>query len=221
MPTPSTLLMSEILTHDVQRLLLSKPEGMDWMPGQGIEVQIDADEWREEARPFTPTSLPEDRILELAVKRYPEHDGFTVALHGLRPGAQLLLGDPFGSIGYQGPGTFIAAGTGVTPFLAILRQLALQDSLEGHQLLLTNKCEQDVICREELQYYLGERCVLTFTHEHDPGQEGRHIDAAFLAAHIDRPDQVFYVCGPQGFVESINAHLLSLGVHPNSLVYER
>ncbi|WP_186342978.1 hypothetical protein [Allochromatium palmeri] len=43
---------------------------------------------------------------------------------------------------------------------------------------------------------------------------------AFNAAHIHGLDQSFYVCGPPGFVESINTHLLSLGVHPDRLVYE-
>jgi cytochrome-b5 reductase len=221
MSKPTTLLMSELVTHDVRRLLLTKPEGLSWKPGQGIEVRIDEDAWRDRARPFTPTSLPDDLILELTLKRYPERDGVTVALHGLRPGAKLLLGEPFGSIRYAGPGTFIAAGTGVTPFLAILRQLALDDALSGHQLLLTNKTERDVICREELEHYLGERCILTHTHEHDLGHEGHRINAGFLAGHIHSTDQYFYVCGPEGFVESINAHLLNLGVHPDRLVYER
>jgi cytochrome-b5 reductase len=30
-----TLLMTEFVTHDVKRLLLSKPEGWVWRPGQG------------------------------------------------------------------------------------------------------------------------------------------------------------------------------------------
>lgn len=221
MPKPATLLMSEFVTHDVRRLLLSKPDDLVWEPGQGIEVMIDDDAWRDQARPFTPTSQPEDRILELTVKRYAEHDAVTLALHDLGPGDGLLLGEAFGTITYQGPGTFIAAGTGVTPFLGMLRRLAAHDSLDGHALLLTNKTERDVICRDELEYYLGERCILTFTHEHDPGHEGHRIDAAFLDGHIDDKDQYFYVCGPKGFVESINGHLMSLGIHSDRLVYER
>lgn len=118
MPDAATLLMSEFVTHDVPRLLISKPEALAWEPGQGIEVRIDDDGWCDQARPFTPTSQPDDLVLELTLKRYPEHDGVTVALHGLEPGAQLLLGQGFGTTTYQGPGTFIAAGAGVTPFLA-------------------------------------------------------------------------------------------------------
>ncbi|MCG6943512.1 MAG: flavodoxin reductase [Thiohalocapsa sp.] len=220
MPDKATLLMREFVTHDVQHLLLSRPDGLHWQPGQGIELAIDQDEWRQQRRPFTPTCLLEDRVLEFTIKRYPEQDGVTDALHALEPGAQLLLGDPFGTIAYQGPGTFIAAGTGVTPFLAILRRLAKDDALAGHRLLLTNKRERDVICAQELAYYLGDDLVLAFTREHAQHRGGR-MDSAFLEAHIRNRDGHFYVCGPDAFVEAMKAALLTLGVRPDRLVYER
>ena len=216
-----TLLMSEFVTHDVRRLLLTRPEGLDWEPGQGIEVRIDSEDWRDEGHPFTPTSRTTDRLLEFTIKRYPRGEGMTVALHALEPGAGLKLSDPFGTITYQGPGTFIAAGTGLTPFLAILRQLAADDTLAGHRLLLSNKSERDVICEKELLHYLGDDCILTFTREHEPDQEGKHIDAAFLKAHAGDLSGKFYVCGPDAFVDSVNDHLVVLGVHPSQLVYEQ
>jgi len=220
MPLNSKLLMRQFVTHDVQRFLLTRPEGLDWEPGQGIELAIDRDDWREQGRPFTPTCLPGDLLVELTIKRYPEADGVTEALHALEPGAELLLSDAFGTITYQGPGTFIAAGTGVTPFLAILRGLAKDDALAGHRLLLSNKSERDVICALELTHYLGDDLVLTFTRENEPAREGRRMDAGFLDANIRDPDGYFYVCGPDGFVEAVNSALLTLGVHPDKLVYE-
>jgi len=140
--------------------------------------------------------------------------------NALQPGAQLKLSDAFGSITYKGPGTFIAAGTGVTPFLGILRQLAADDALDGHKLLLTNKTERDLICEKELKHYLGDDCVLTFTREHDPGHQGQRIDVDFLETHLSTFDGMFYVCGPNAFVESINDQLQSLGVRPEQLVYK-
>lgn len=217
----ATLLMTEFVTHDVQRLLLTRPEGLDWQPGQGVELFIDDDEWRDEGRPFTPTSLPNDQLLEFTTKRYPEGDGMTVALHALKPSAGLKLSDAFGTITYQGPGTFIAAGTGVTPFLGILRRLAADDALDGHKLLLTNKGERDVICEKELKHSLGDDCVLTFTREHQPDHQGQRIDADFLKSHLSTLDGRFYVCGPDAFVESINDQLKALGVQPEQLVYEQ
>lgn len=216
-----TLLMAQFVTHDTKQLVLSKPEAFDFEPGQGATIAIDQPLWRERGRPFTITSLREDRVLELIVKRYPDRDGLTVALHDLRPGSGLTLGEPFGSITYQGPGVFIAAGTGITPFLAILRRLAADGALDGHSLLFSNKSEQDLICGQELLHYLGDRCTFTFTREHELSQDGHHFGAAFLAGHIRDLRQHFYICGPEGFVAAVNEHLLVLGVHPDRLVYER
>ncbi|MBK1629904.1 flavodoxin reductase [Thiohalocapsa halophila] len=220
MPHDATLMMRELVTHDVQRLLLSRPDGLDWLPGQGVELALDQEGFRDEWRPFTPTSLLEDRLLELTVKRYPEEDGVTEALHALEPGARLRVSDPFGSITYQGPGTFIAAGTGVTPFLAMLRRLAKDDTLAGHRLLLSNKSEADVICAKELRHYLGDDLVLTFTREREPGREGKRIDQSFLDANIGNRDGYFYVCGPDAFVSAINEALTTLGIRAEQLVYE-
>lgn len=215
------LLMSGFVTHDTRRFVLERPQGFRFEPGQGVELTIEQDPWKGEGHPFTPTCLAEDRVLELTVKRYPEREGFTAALHGLEPGAPLGVSDPFGTISYQGPGVFVAAGAGITPFLAILRRLAADGQLDGQELLFSNKTEDDLICGPELRHYLGSRAVFTFTRERQGASDGRRIDGGFLRGHIDRFDRRFYVCGPPAFVESVNADLLSLGARPDQLVYER
>jgi len=215
-----TLLMSEFVTHDVKRFILTRPEGFRFEAGQGVELAIDHPDWKEEGRPFTPTSLEEDRVLGFTIKGYPDHEGVTKALHGLGPGARLMMSEPFGTIRYKGRGVFIAGGAGVTPFIAILRRLARNGGLDGHGLLFSNKTPADVICEKELRHMLGERCVLTCTEETAPGYEGRRIDRDFLADHIDDFGQNFYVCGPPKFNEAVNAALKELGAEPDLLVFE-
>jgi ferredoxin-NADP reductase len=216
-----TLLMTEFVTHDVKRFVLSKPDRFEFQPGQGVELAINHPRLSDETRPFTPTSLPEDRVLEFTIKGYPEHNGVTKALHGLSPGAQLLLSAPFGTITYQGPGTFIAGGAGVTPFIAILRDVARSGTIKDHTLLFSNKTPADVICEKEFRHYLGERCILTCTHSAAPGYDHRRIDGSFLNESIRDVDQYFYVCGPPAFTESVNQALEDLGARAESLVFER
>ncbi len=121
----STILMTEFVTHDVKRFILTRPRNLDYRPGQGVEIVIDDPKWRnEEGRPFTPTSLSDDKVLEFTIKRYPAHKGVTDNCTASKVGAKLLISEPFGTITYKGPGVFIAAGAGVTPFIAITRQLA-------------------------------------------------------------------------------------------------
>lgn len=214
------LLMTEVVTHDVRRFITTQPLGLDYEPGQGVEIALDLEGWRDEGRPFTPTGPPGSKVLEFTIKRYPEHDGMTERLHRLEPGAKLHMSDSFGTIAYQGPGTFIAGGAGVTPFLAILRQLAADESLGDHRLLFSNKTRLDVICEQELRHYFGERAILTLTREEAPGFETGRIDKAFLERRIDDLDQKFYVCGPPDFVEGIQDALRSLGADPEGLIFE-
>lgn len=215
------VLMTGFVTHDVKRFVVTRPEGLDYVPGQGVEIAIDREGWRDEGRPFTPTSLVDDRVLEFTIKSYPEHGGVTEQLHRLRPGDSLLMSQAFGTIHHEGPGWFIAGGAGITPFLAIMRQLADEGRLEGHGLMFSNKTPADVICEKELRHHFGDRAILTCTEETGAGYDSRRIDKDFLQEHIQDFGQQFYVCGPPRMVEAINGTLKELGADPSALVFER
>ncbi len=218
----STILMTEFVTHDVKRFILTKPRNFDYKPGQGVKMVVNEPEWRkEEGRPFTPTSLRDDKILEFTIKKYPIGDGVTDKLHSLEVGAKLLLSEAFGTITYKGQGVFIAAGAGVTPFIAITRQLARKRKLDSNSLILSNKTPADVICEKELRHYFGSRCSLICTRESAPGYENRRITAEFLSEKIRDFSQRFYICGPDSFVEEIKSILKKFGASPNSLVFEK
>jgi ferredoxin-NADP reductase len=217
----STVLMTEFVTHDVKRFILSKPPAFDFVPGQGTKIVIDEPEWqKQDDHPFTPTSLRSDGVLEFMIKRYPDRAGVTDKLHRLEAGAKLLLSDAFGTITYKGPGVFIAAGAGATPFVAISRQLSREGKLGENCLICSNKTPGDIICEKELRHYFGQRLVLTCTRESAAGYAGRRIDAEFLKETIKDFDRRFYICGPDTFVEQIKATLKDLGVGPGALVFE-
>lgn len=216
-----TLLMSQFVTHDVKHFIVSKPEGFSIVPGQGVELALNRPDLREQGRPFTPTGLAHDQVLEFTIKAYPAHAGVTQALHQLTPGAELLMSEPFGTIRYQGPGVFVAGGAGITPFLAILRDLAGKDELNKQTLIFSNKTPRDVICEKELRHVLGERCILTCTGAVAPGYENRRVDRAFLEEKIRDFKQHFYVCGPPPFMDAVNDALANLGASSESVVFER
>ena len=149
-----------------------------------------------------------------------DHHGVTEQLGTLEAGDELLLEDPWGTIQYKGPGTFIAGGAGVTPFIAILRQLAKDGRLAGNTLLLSNKTAKDIILRDEFEAMKGLRRVFTVTHERAPALESRRIDRAFLQDHVADFGQHFYVCGPKQMVEDLKGHLEALGARADAVVFE-
>ena len=147
----STILMTEFVTHDVKRFILARPENFKFKPGQGVKFVINEPAWqKEEGHPFTPTSLQDDRVLEFMIKKYPADKGVTERMHSLEPGAEILLSEAFGTITYKGEGTFIAAGAGITPFIAIFRMLSREGKIGGNSLIFSNKTPADIICETEL-----------------------------------------------------------------------
>ncbi len=220
MTHPTTILMTEFVTHDVQRFILERPPDFDFTPGQGVKLAIDQPEWRDKGRPFTPTSLPSDGVVEFIIKGYPEHDGVTHAMQSLSAGDRLLMSEPFGSIAYRGPGVFIAGGVGITPFIPIFRMLHREGRLAGNHLLYTSRTPADIVCEKELAHYLGERARFLCSREGSEHCLPRRIDRAYLEETIDDYGQHFYLCGPPPFVSALNETLVELGATPEALVFE-
>lgn len=211
----------EPVTHDVDRYVLEKPEGFAFTPGQATEVAIDTPQWRDEKRPFTFTCLPDWDCLEFTIKHYPDHDGVTEALCDVSVGDALVIDDPWGTIEYKGPGTFIAGGAGVTPFIAILRHLESRGKLAGHQLILANKTEADIINRAEFEAMDGLEIIHVLSEEDKAGFEHGQVDKALLQRHIDDFSQQLYVCGPVPMQDAVMAALKELGAEPDSLTFEK
>ncbi len=212
--------VSEI-THNVRQFRVEKPDGYEFAPGQATEVAIDRDGWRDQGRPFTFTSLSSARELEFVIKIYPDHDGVTEQLNGLAAGDRLLIGDAWGAIKYQGPGYFIAGGAGVTPFIAIIRDLQASKSLEGNTLIFSNKTEEDIILRSEFESANGLVNVFTVTDQPSSPLHRGKIDKAFLQKHVTDFGKEFYVCGPPSMVEDVSQALEDLGAQSNNIIFEK
>jgi ferredoxin-NADP reductase len=211
--------ISEV-THDVRRLTVEKPEGYRFEPGQATEVAIDKEDWRDEKRPFTFTSLNDWPALEFTIKVYPDHNGVTEQVGKLQVGDRLLIDDAWGTIRYGGPGVFIAGGAGVTPFIAILRDLDKKGQLDGNRLIFSNKTEKDIILREEFEGMTGLDCLFTVTEQPDSPLALGMVDKGFLERHVSDFGQKFYVCGPPKMVEDVSKALQDLGAESESVVFE-
>ena len=215
------VLKVENVTHDVRRFTVSKPEGYSFIPGQATEVSVNTKLLKDERRPFTFTGLNDWPTLEFTTKIYTDHHGVTEALGKVKEGDELLIHDVWGAINYEGPGVFIAGGAGVTPFIAIFRQLHKDNKLEGNRLIFSNKTEKDIILKDEFSQMLGENFYNTVTQEKNNKYDHRKIDKAFLREQIKNFSQNFYICGPDQFVKDITDALQELGAKADSVVFEK
>ncbi|GAA3965699.1 hypothetical protein [Mucilaginibacter dorajii] len=136
-------------------------------------------------------------------------------------GDELILRDAWGVIEYKGPGYFIAGGAGITPFIAILRDLNRQGKLAGNKLFFSNKTDKDIILADELKSMLGPDALFLISGQKDSVHDTRRIDETFLKAEVSDFTKHFYVCGPDPMVEQINGILTRLGASADSVVFER
>lgn len=209
------------VTHDVRRIRLEKPEGFEFVPGQAVDVALNRSGWTEEKRPFTFTCLNGDPYLEFTIKCYMDHDGVTRQIASLAAGDELIISDPWGAISYQGTGYFIAGGAGITPFMAILRQLHQEGRLKGNKLFFSNKTAQDIIYEGELEAMLGDDAVFIVTQEKDGPYPHDFIDDRFLDTHIADFKKPIYICGPDPMVEHLSSVAIKKGADPHAVVFEK
>lgn len=214
------ILKTEFVTHDTRLFQVEKPKNYSFIPGQATNLSINLTNYRDKKRPFTLTSLNSDNYLEFIIKVYKEKEGVTKKLMEIKKGDEIIIEEPFGFIQYRGKGTFIAGGAGITPFIAILRQLKKENNLNGNILLFSNKTEKDIILENELDKMRELKKVYTLTREQNGRYERGRINESFLKKHLKNFKQKFYVCGPITFVGEIVHILQKLGANPESIVVE-
>jgi ferredoxin-NADP reductase len=205
--------------------------------GQYINVFVDVDGILT-SRPYSiaspPTSQPHPtrqgrrgteggHLLELTIRD--KLDGFVAPylLNEIQVGDELETTGPAGTF-YHEPLidgdelVFLAGGSGITPFMSIIRDAAQRDCPLTIHLLYGSRVPDDVIYGEELAELAAERTFLRYTlvvSEPPAGYEGR---AGFLTADLirqqigDGTGKTFYVCGPNVMYGFCLDALTELGV---------
>lgn len=208
------------ITHNVLQIQTERPSGYDFVPGQACEMSIDQPKWKEEKRPFTFTSLPDDGFLQFTIKVYPDHDGVTDQLQTLEQGDSLLISDSWGAISYEGPGVFLAGGAGVTPFIAIIKDLAKKGNLDDNKLIFGNQRERDIILQSDFEKWLGKDFINILSDEQSSKFPQGKIDKELIKSHVKNLDKKFYLCGPPPMMDSVYNALLELDVPKKDIITE-
>lgn len=211
---------TEWLTHDVYRVQFEKPENYTFIPGQATEVAINKEGWTDKKRPFTFTSLNDDKDLELVIKVYEDHHGVTEQVGKLEVGDEIIIHDVWGAIQYKGPGVFLAGGSGITPFIAIFKELEQEGKLDGNKLLFANKTTEDIILKSQFEQWLGDDFINILSDEENDSYAHGYITQDFLKENIQDFNQNFYICGPRPMVKAMQEYLVALGAADGVITVE-
>lgn len=196
--------------------------------GQHIVLRLPL-EGAEQRRTYSLVSAPAELPLRIIVRHIPGGRMSQYLARALRAGARLEAMPPTGSFGaHTAAGTHgqylaIAAGCGITPVFAIIRELLERDRASQVVLLYGNRALQRIMLLEEL-LALKDRHMARFAphfflsrETQECGLPGGRIDAATLraaAGNLFSPAAVVegFICGPSDMGESLTGVLRELGV---------
>ena len=175
------------------------------------------------SRPYSISSAPGQPQLEITVREVP--DGFVAPhlLHEIEPGDELTSSGPLGHF-YREPLidgedlVFMAGGSGITPFMSIIREQQVLGWPVKITLLYGSREADDVIYGDELRALADDNdhfhCAVVLSEppaDHD-GLSGM-LDATLIREQVGPLDhRTYYLCGPPVMLSYCLAELQSLGI---------
>ncbi len=196
------------LAHNVVQLEVSKPADFQYSTGDAVEIKVKD----QEPGPFTMTNLPDEDHVEFVIRIYKDHHGKTEAISKLKAGDEISFTAPFNTFKPQKRAVFLAGGTGITPFIAVMRAMRKEGELEDCLLLFSNKTRKDLFLEDELNEMLGQHYDNVITQDKEDPEYYGNIDEDFLKKRIEDLTRPILVCGPPAFNEAMEKALKNIGV---------
>ncbi|MFS0058685.1 1,2-phenylacetyl-CoA epoxidase subunit PaaE [Corynebacterium striatum] len=255
--TFNTLTVSEVraLTEDSVEVSFAIPpelqDDYDYIPGQYVALRATID-GQEVRRSYSICDVPRDGVLRVAIKRDRGGVFSTWANDTLQPGDTMDVMNPQGAFtskthltGLNNPEAVreeleklenphlvaIAAGSGITPIMAIAQTVLHSSPDTTFELIFANKGGGDVMFAEEIGD-LKDKFPTRFAVHHVLSREQRvnplfsgRIDAEKLQTLLDnvvRTDNVdeWFLCGPFELVQLVRDELASRNVGEKDVRYE-
>jgi ferredoxin-NADP reductase len=221
-------------TSHVRTLVLGVPGWTGHRAGQHVDVRLTAEDGYQAERSYSLASAPGDPPA-LTVERLEDGEVSPYLVDEAVPGDRFELRGPIGGYfvwdadGSRDPLLLVAGGSGVVPFMSMIRHRRDVGSDVPTTLVYSSRTLDDVIYRDELDSLAargdGLEVVYTFTREPPPGWTGyaRRVDIDLLRDVAFPPQQEprIFVCGPTSFVEAVADNLVALGHRPGRVRTER
>ncbi len=199
---------------------------LDFTPGMFVMLNYkDPATGQMIARAFSIASVPGTDTLEFFISMV--HGRFTSKLDYAKVGDIYYVSGPYGQFKLDNSHKkvlFIAGGTGLAPFMSMLRYINANHLDVDSILLYSVRYPNEIIRKSELEGFEKEmtfKAVVTVSRPQEgdgwTGEKG-HIDSNMIARHVnDIGERECYICGPLAFTKAMGDALLSLNVESSRI----
>jgi ferredoxin/flavodoxin---NADP+ reductase len=184
-----------------------------FLPGQVVALTTERDL---APRLYSICTAPDEDVIGILFNIKPG-GMLTPRLARIKPGDKVFVSAPFGAfLGDSRPAWWIAAGTGIAPFRAMIRS-----GLGANNMLIHgSRLIEGFYFRDEFEHMFGDRYVRCCSQENGPGvYAGRLTSWLRLQKSFD-PKLQFFLCGSAEMVVEVRDILLGGGVGLNNIMSE-
>ena len=227
----ATIARIETLSPRVKSFFFSLPEPISFRPGQHVILRLTAPDGYRAQRSYSIASAPglgNAAELELTIEKFDDGEVSPFMHDAAQVDDEIELGGPIGghfnwSPEDGGPVLFIGGGSGIVPFMSMLRQRELVGSEVPVMLLFSARLREDLLFFDELSRLASSgdgfdlRVTLTREASAHPFRAGR-IDATFMAGIVTAmkaPVRQVLICGSNAFVETAAEGTIAAGTESN------
>ncbi len=184
-------------------------------------------------RPYSICSAPNENRLQVGVKQIPNGQFSTYAKKALNVGDVLNVASPEGRFVYRPSGvpeviTAFAAGSGITPIMAIAKTVLSAHPDNQFTLVYSNKSVEDTLFYEEINtlektYAQRFKVIRIYSQAQVPNSLFGRIDALVVRQYKQDATaiaQQYFLCGPEPMIHAVTEALEQEGVPKDAIKYE-
>ncbi len=222
----NVLIIEEVknLTNEAKSISFETPNDFKFEAGQFIELSIEID-GKLERRSYSICSGPTEP-LTIGVKAVPSGKVSNWIMRNAKPGLEIHVSKPSGNF-ILNPETkhivAIAAGSGITPIVAIAKSL---ENIHGKvTLIYANKLESSIMFKDELNALTNTTIHYFLSQENKEGYLNGRIDKENLTELLKNNLELleadgFYLCGPEEMILQSKETLEFFGVSNSKIHFE-
>jgi benzoate/toluate 1,2-dioxygenase reductase component len=206
-------------------LKLNDPDGMRYLPGQYVNVSVPG---TPETRSYSFSSMPRDGVVQFLVRNIPGGLMSSYLAERAKAGDSVTIAGPMGSFYLRDvtrPVLFLAGGTGLAPFLAMLEELERTTPTQPIHMVYAVTNDADLVEVSTLEAFAASIPGFTFTMV-VAAADSAHPQKGYVTHHL--PDAALnggdvdvYLCGPPPMVDAVRAYLKDKQIAPANFHYEK
>jgi len=222
-PIAATVTAVEQVASETVRLEVQVPDALVFEPGQYVRIQPPGADFH---RSYSMANVPGSDRLQFFIRLVPD-GAFSNWLATAQAGDQVELSTPHGTFflrDEQRPRLFVAGGTGVAPFLSMLRSMAAKPPAQRTTFLIGARTAGHLFALDELkslqQQLPGVELQVAVEQEAGEGCHQGYATDLIPSLGLD-PSTRVYLCGPPPMVEAGRKAAEAAGLRKADVLCER